>query len=183
MVPPFSHALTLFLPENLAMIRYLPSVTIVLLLTPISHAQAQAPKESLRGLSGVYINVLEIDAEVEKAGVTTRQVKEKVEAQLRKAGITIHREPQLADGDANLTIIVDTVKHPQGVFVFKVGVSLAQRVRLTRDPKGRAFPSETWSAISLGLTTPKRLDIIYEPLQEKLDQFIKDYHAVNTKKK
>lgn len=127
------------------------------------------------------MNVPEIDAEVQKAGVTTKKVKAKAEAQLRKAGITIRKEPHPADGNANLTVTVDVVKSPQEVYVFKVGVSLVQKVRLTRDSKGREFPSETWGVIALGLTTPKQLDILYEPLREKVDDFIKDFRAVNPK--
>jgi hypothetical protein len=67
------------------------------------------------------------------------------------------------------------------VYAFKVEVSLVQTVRLTRDPKRTAFPSTTWSANAIGLTTPKRLDIIYEPLREKVGDFIKDFNDVNPK--
>jgi hypothetical protein len=162
--------------------RHLSAIVGLLLLTSISQAQTHAPKESLRGLSGVYINVPEIDAGVQKAGLTTKQVKEKVEAQLRQAGITIHKQPQLADGSANLTIVVDIVTNPQGVYVFKVGVSLVQAVRLTRDPKGGEFASETWAANAIGLTTPARVDILYLPLREKVDDFIKAFEDVNAKK-
>jgi hypothetical protein len=93
--------------------KHLYAVAGVLLMSPVLYAQSVATKESLRGLDGVYINVLKIDAEVERAGMTRRQVREKVEAQLRGAGIPIHEKPQPAAGDANLGIVVDIVKSPQ----------------------------------------------------------------------
>lgn len=163
--------------------KHLFCITAFLLLVPMTHAQVRTPKDSLRGLQGVYVNVLAIDATVQKGGVTTKQVQAKVEAQLRKAGIRIYETPRPAEGDANLTIIVDTIKNPQGVYVFKVGVSLVQAVRLTRDANAGAFPSETWSAVAIGLTTPRQLDIIYKPLEEKVDEFVKAYTAVNPKQK
>ena len=86
-----------------------------------------------------------------------------------------------AEGDAQLTIIVDTIKHPQGVYLFTVTVSVVQTVKLTRKPKGDDFPSETWKAIALGLTTPKQIEVILEPLKEKLGSFTEAWRSVNPK--
>ena len=63
--------------------------------------------------------------------------------------------------------------------MFTVSVALVQKVQLTRDAKLDAVPAQTWNAIGLGLTTPQRLDIIDEPLTEKLGEFVKAFKAAN----
>ena len=84
--------------------KLIPILTLLVLLVSISYSQTR-PRESLRGLNGVY---------VEAGGVSTSNVQKAVETQLREAGIPLHSEPQPADGSANLAIIINTIKHPQG---------------------------------------------------------------------
>jgi hypothetical protein len=144
----------------------------------ISHPETR-PKESLRGLHGVYVHVLSVGKDVEAGGLSTIQVQNAVEKALRQAGITVYREPQPVDGSANLGIVIDIVKHPQGPYLYGVEVSLLQEVHLARTKEAEPFPAQTWAAKALGLTTPNRTDLILEPLMSKVNEFIMDYNSVN----
>jgi hypothetical protein len=160
--------------------RIITTVAAVLVLAGVLQSQTK-PKESLRGLNGVYLYVHPLDKDVEAGGLTAMKIKNAVETQLRSAGIPIHNEPNPANGSANLAILVNTLKHPQGVYLYDVGVSLLQEVRLTRLSAADSFPAQTWSTKALGLTTANRMDIMLEPIRAKVDDFISDYTAVNPK--
>ena len=103
------------------------------------------------------------------------------ETQLREAGISIYSEPQPGDGSANLVVILETVKSPQGTYVYEVEVSLLQEVHLARRQEPDSFPSQTWGTKAIGLTSANRMDVMIEPLRAGLGEFIKDYLSVNTK--
>ncbi len=157
------------------------SAFVLLILPVLAFSQTSAPKESLRGLRGVFINVLPVASDAEADGLSASQIQKIVESELRKAGVPIRSESQLSQEYAGLAIIIDTIKHPQGVYLFTINVSVVQEVQITRPQKQGAFPAETYSKRALGLTTPSRMDVIYEPLKEKLREFIRDYLAVNPK--
>jgi hypothetical protein len=155
----------------------------LLLIQPIlSFAQASAAKESLRGLRGVFVSVLPVAKDAEKNGLSANQLQKIVESELRKAEVPILTEGKFSEEYANLVIVVDTIKHPQGVYLFTVNVSVVQEVQISRPQGTGIFPAETYSKRALGLTTPNQIDVINEPLKEKIGEFIKDYFAVNPKR-
>lgn len=156
-------------------------ISMLLLLPAGSYSQANYSKESLRGLRGVFVKVLPIQKDAEADGLSVEQIKKAVETQLRNAGITTHSSPDSTSGSANLAIVIDTIKHPQGPYIYTVTISLLQEVYLVRSEKQDVFPAETWSKKALGLTTPSRIGLIQEPIREKLKEFISDYIAVNPK--
>ncbi len=157
-------------------------VFLLLLLPILSFAQTSDAKESLRGLSGVFVSVLPIAKDAEASGLSADQLQKIVESELRKAGVPILSEAKLGEEYANLVIVIDTIKHPQGVYLFTVNASVVQAVQISR-PRGKGvFPAETYSKRALGLTTPNRMDVINEPLKEKIREFIEDYLAVNPKR-
>jgi hypothetical protein len=153
-------------------------LTAVLLFVSIAYSQTR-PRESLRGLNGVYIYVLPVDKDVESGGLSTSQIQKAVETQLREAAIPIHSEPNPTDGSANLAITVDSLKHPQGTYLYAVEVSLLQEVRLARRQESDSFPAQTWSAKAMGLTGAHQMNLILEPLKAKVADFVTDYLSVN----
>ena len=159
------------------------SAFVWLVLPAAAFSQVSAARESLRGLRGVSINVLPIAKDAQTAGLSLSQIQNIVESELRKAGIPILSLIAQPDQEhATLTIVIDTIKHPQGPYLFSVNVSVVQEVQITRGLRQGVFPAETYSKRALGLTLPSRMDVVYEPLREKLSEFIRDYLAVNSKR-
>jgi hypothetical protein len=158
--------------------------TLLLFLFAVSaYGQTENPKESLRGLKGIYVNVAPVDESARKDGLNSERIHQVVANQLRAAGINIHTQPQASDGYANLIVIVDTIKHPQGPYLFTVSVRVVQNVKLSRLTNASDIPAETYGKIALGLTTPSKMEVIEEPLKEKLAEFIADFLSVNPKNK
>lgn len=168
--------------EKLSVKRIIFATAFILLMLPVlAFSQTSAPKESLRGLRSVFIKVLPVASDAQADGLFVSQIQKIVESELRKAGVPIRSEPQFGQEYASLGITIDTIKHPQGVYLFTVNVAVVQEVQITRPQRQGSFPAETYSKRALGLTTPSRIDVIYEPLKEKLGEFIRDYLAVNSK--
>ena len=161
---------------------FISILALCFLATPISLSQTR-PRESLRGLNGVYIYVHPVEKDVETGGLSTSQIHKAVETQLRGSGVPIHGEPEPANGSANLVIIVDTIKHPQGAYLYSVEVSLLQEVRLARRQETDSFPAQTWGAKAMGLTGANRMGLILDPLRVRVADFIKDYLAVSPNSK
>jgi hypothetical protein len=160
--------------------KLIPILTLLLLLVSISYSQTR-PRESLRGLNGVYVCVQPVGKDVAAGGLSTSNVQTAVETQFREASIPLHSEPQPADGSANLAIIINTIKHPQGAYLYDVAVSLLQEVHLARSQEPDPFPAPTWSPKAMGLSSANRMDLVLEPLRARLVDFIKDYVSVNPK--
>ena len=155
----------------------------IVILVFVSTGRSQTrQRESLRGLNGLYVYVQPVAKEVEAGGLSATQVRTAVEKQLREAGIPLQSEPQAANGSATLVIVMGTVKRPaEEAYLFDVEVSLLQAVHLARRNDPDPFPGQTWSQKALGITGPKRMDLMLEPLKVRVSDFINDYLSVNLK--
>ncbi len=158
------------------------AIGIAVLVSVSSSFSQTRQRESLRGLNGVYVYVQPVAKEVEAGGLSTIQIQSAVEKQLRGAGISLQSEPQAANGSATLIIAIGTVKRPaEEAYLFDVEVSLLQAVHLARRDDPDPFPAQTWSQKALGITGPKRMDLILEPLKARLGDFVNDYLSANAK--
>jgi hypothetical protein len=156
------------------------SLLFSLLLSSVGYPQTRA-RESLRGLTGVYVYVQPLGKEIEAGGLSRSQIQKAVEKQLQDAGIQFYNEPNAAEGSANLAIVIDTVKQTQGTYLYGVEVSLLQQVNLLRRKDPDPFIAQTWSGKAMGITGTNRMDLILEPLKATLANFTADYGAVNPK--
>jgi hypothetical protein len=159
------------------------SIMFMFMFAVSAYGQTENPKESLRGLKGVYVKVAPVAENARNDGLKAERLQDVIASQLRAAGINIHTQSQASDGYANLIVIVDTVKHPQGPYLFTVSVGVVQNVKLSRLTNASDIPAETYRKVALGLTTPSRMEVIEEPLKEKLAEFIDDFLSVNPKNK
>lgn len=162
--------------------RSLVAVGIVIVASASIGQSQTRQRDSLRGLHGIYVYVEPVAKEVEAGGLSTTQIQNAVQKQLREAGISLQSEPQSADGSATLVIVVSTVKRPaEAAYLFDVEVSLLQAVHLARQNDPDPFPAQTWSQKALGITGPNRMDLILEPLKVRVSDFVNDYLSANAK--
>jgi hypothetical protein len=90
--------------------------------------------------------------------------------------------PKKSNGDANLCIVVDTLKDTQiDTYEFRVEISVAQDVTMTQEAHSKWIFSETWHRTLQGLTSPDRTDVIEQAVKKCVDIFVADYCAVNPK--
>jgi hypothetical protein len=154
-------------------------LAVLFLFASMAYSQT-LPRESLRGLNGVYVYIHPVGKEVEAGGLSTAQIQKAVQTQLHEAGVPLHDEPQPADGSANFVVIINTVK-ARGMYLYEVEVSILQEVHLARRQEPDPFPAQTWGTKAMGLTSANRMDLILDPLKANIAEFIADYLAVNAK--
>ena len=139
----------------------------------------EAARETLKGLPGVAVWVWDVAPETEHGGVTKQQVQTEVEQQLRRAGITVSAsEDAGAPSDmALLTVSVTTLRHTENLYAYAVDLAVYQTAALLRDPTPRSLA--TWSVGSIALVESSDLRAIFTSVNQKVDQFIQAYRAVN----
>ncbi len=97
-------------------------------------------------------------------------------------GFPLQTEPQKANGDANLSIVIDTIKQPQlDIYAFTVEVSVTQDVRLSRLPHADGISAETGEKRCRELLRRIVCDVIPMALKQALKFFVTDYRTMNPK--
>jgi hypothetical protein len=170
---------------------YLPILTAIagtafflLLCAPASGFDTEEMgRESLRGLPGVYIIVEDLNAEVERDGLTRGQIQTDVELRLRQSRIPVLNlaEAAMAPGIPNLYVDVSTFKHPEDpMYAYTIHVSLSQEVLLARKRGGTPILAETWSVPgSIGLVGTAKVRELRQRVLDQADQFTIAFLAVN----
>ena len=156
----------------------LVTVMSLLLLTPEVFG---GPREHLRGLKGVYVDIEGLKEDMEKDGLTKLQVKTDVELRLRKAGIKVltKEELPLPKEYAVLFVNINSAKMSDS-YAFNCSLEVMQAAKLLRDPEITG-PFITWTKLDTGYTPKDNLRLIREALADQVDQFINDYLTVNPK--
>jgi len=139
-------------------------------------------EKNLRGLKGVRLVVMfgragAID-EAERPGIL-KLVEADAIAKFQKAHITLLRfSNEVNEAGSPQLLVYITADQPNG-FVYPVvtNVKLLQRVRLSRDPSMEADLA-TWEHSGIG-APQLTVDVIRSVTALEVDQFIKDYLAVN----
>lgn len=159
----------------------LSSFIALLLLANVSaraEVQRAVSSDSLRGLNGVYVICQLADAQPE--GVTSNSLTILVKTMLAEANIPVDAVPKKFNGDAKLSITVNTIKQTQlDAYIFTVSVEVAQDVKLARLPKSEWLMATTWRREIQGFTTPDHPEVIEQVLKTLVAAFVKEYRAVN----
>jgi hypothetical protein len=141
----------------------------------------EAERESLRGLVGVEVLVDPLDSDIEELGLSTSTVQQNIQQRLQKAGVKVLTEKErLATPASGLLIIrVDTTHDRIGRYFYSTDLLLAQRVKL-ETPGAPEASAVTWKKLGVVSTVADdNVKHIQDQVLRKVDQFIKDYVAVN----
>jgi len=123
---------------------------------------------------GVYVVVEELGPEL-KGTLTRGEVRRRVEAQLRTAGIRLIKEKEAAKLPGEPYLYVNLAALPAGSkrFACRIDLEVHQQVALVYDSKaGHAI---TWEQ---GILTVGRVEEITQHLDELVFEFICDYLAM-----
>jgi hypothetical protein len=143
---------------------------------------AETPeRESLKGVVGIEVVVEPLNVEVEHLGLETLKLQHDIRHRLQQAGVPVltERERVATSTAAMLVIRVDALHDRIGRYFYCIDVLLTQRVRL----KGRTSPevsAVTWMRPGgIALVADDNVKHIQDQVLRRVDQFIKDYVAVN----
>ena len=170
----------------------LPATTLLLIVGTISFVIASTPshaepptevpeRESLRGLLGMEVLVEPLNIEIEQLGLQTVNLQSDIRQRLQKAGITVltERERLATPTAAMLVARLDAVHDRIGRYFYSIDLLLTQRVRLEGNGASE-LSAVTWLKLgAIGVVADDNVKHLEDQMLRKVDQFIKDYLAVN----
>jgi hypothetical protein len=131
-------------------------------------------------VGAVYISVERVDPEVQRDGLTEKEIETLVRTRLQTNGIGIlNRGQWLAEpGNPFLYVHANVFKLSESnEYIYAVRASLKQTVYPVREPI-EIIGAATWSAGgSIGITPS--LEKIRASIQDQVDRFVAAYRAVN----
>ena len=138
--------------------------------------------DSLKGLSGVYLLVEPLSPDVERAGLTSAQLRADVELRLRSSSIRVmsRKDVLKQPGTPHLYLNANLMKSDSEFWVFDISLEFIQETFLKRNRDG-LFRAKTWGISATGYATGGRLVRIREKLRDLTDRFCNDYLAANPK--
>ena len=119
-------------------------VVVFTLVTVNSFVSAQDQK-ILRGLQGCRVVVVPLEPEIERDGLTTKQLQTDTELKLRMAGIKVFslKEAARVKGSACFYLRVYVLKSRQGDYIYTIHVELKEWVLLMRNNDTSEAPPQT----------------------------------------
>lgn len=137
----------------------------------------KSDRATLKGVSAFSVLVEGLNLDLERYGVTKKQLQTTVELRLRKAGLPV------SDGVTSpyLYIKVNSMIHGGGTASISINVSFVQAVRLDRDPTLSTLAT-TWDAGGMASSGVRRLSEVMDHVGDLVDQFANDFLAVNPKR-
>ncbi len=145
----------------------------------------QEKRAVLRGLQGCAVGVNDLRPEIERAGLTTKQLQTDTELKFRMAGIKVlsgedgQKVKDQVDifTNASFFSLNANVGTGGGGYIYNISVSLLEPVQLMRN--GDNVWAVTWQKGYLGITFD--LSDIRQKVKDQVDIFINDYLAANPK--
>src|SRR6266704_3096051 len=113
----------------------------------VGQGDNESTRNTLAGLTGMYVLVEHIPDEAERDGLDTTQIRTDVELKLRQAGITVLTQQEWLSTAAApyLYVNVQVFKNSAHFYAYSANVELRQRVALVHNPSTSVLAT-TWSA-------------------------------------
>ena len=122
-----------------------------------------------------------LNIEIEQLGLQTVKLQSDIRQRLQKAGITVltERERLATPNAAMLGVRLDAVHDRIGRYFYSIDLLLTQRVRLEGNGASD-LSAVTWLKLgAIGVVADDNVKHLEDQVLRKVDQFIKDYLAVN----
>jgi len=174
---------------------------LVLDAAALAFNDTQESRETLLGVTPIYVVIDGITPVFEQNGVNASQLKADVERQLRKAGIQVVTAEDEGESVENfpaglyvrINVLKSTVLKSEfdvDYYALSISVELVQRclplAEKNIDPASiasHATSACTWSTSNIYLAGEGRLIAIRDCVKELVEYFIKAYVSVNLKRK
>ena len=143
--------------------------SIVLFCSNMAAQNSEESRKSLKGITGFYVSVEQLDNAIEKEGLTTDQIRTDVELKLSTAGIQVFTKEQASHASGKPLLRVDlAIGSKQGLYPYALDIGARQMVRLERDPAVTVYAT-TWSVGSAGIAG---LLSVRDTVKDLLDEFL-----------
>lgn len=160
--------------------RFILTLTAFLLLSlPPPAWSGDTPKEraTLKGIPAISVRVEKLKPEVERDGLSEKQLLTDVELRLRKAGIRVTSSNDEVMW-SYLSLKVGTYKHASGLYAFHLDLEFNTAVVLERDRSINVI-APTWSVGGIGVVGADNLEALRNTIGDHVDQFINAYLEQN----
>jgi hypothetical protein len=174
-------------------------VLFILDSSAFSFNDTQKSRETLRGVTPVYVVIEGITPELEQSGLSAKQLKADAEIQLRKAGINVISKMEKRESPesypAGLYVRINSLKSDMlksgfdiDYYAINISVDLIQRcLPLTEKNIDSSYVYShsalacTWSTSNIYLAGEERIGNIRDCVKELVVHFIDAYVSVNPK--
>jgi hypothetical protein len=142
-------------------------------------SDSDATRATLRGWPGVFVAVEAVAPALERAGLTTYQLRTDVERQLQQAGLRLLTQAEwpMVLGQPMVYGQVQVFLPPHGQAVYHISTEFYQRASL--DAQATSALVATWTTAYLGVVDVQALPTLREHVRAYVDQFISAYYSVN----
>jgi hypothetical protein len=151
-------------------------------ILPAHAFDAEASRETLKGLPGFYVLIEELNpniakyASVQKNQISTQALKNQVENRLRAAGIRVLSWDEMMKLPERpmLYVRVNTHEYEKFWYAYDIRVEVRQLVNLASRPE-KPIIGCTWAVNMTGVMNIGQLQALYDNLGLLLDRFIQAY--------
>lgn len=172
--------LSVNLQTSLSQTNDLPTKRVVI-ITEAQNESYDHDAESLRGLRGIRVLVVNPHGEAVNDGLTEAKLRAEIESRLRQGGILLLSAQESQEAGSYLVVNARTAKiHEEDSYVWNIEVSVKQNARLDRDPNVWVQNVRTWSRGGFGSSPTRDMSrTITRAVGNYAGSFIQDYQSVN----
>jgi hypothetical protein len=165
----------------------LRKIVVVLLMVCLgkpAFAFTYDQRESLRGLKALKVVIESIPLEIERLGLTRKDIQSDVETKLRKAGIKVlpaYKPPSMTTLYVNVHTLIPS--QAKTIVVYSINIMLFENAYLKRDAGTvgdlKEVRAADWMKATVGLIGVTNVSQIRKKVEEQVNKFISDYLAMN----
>jgi hypothetical protein len=165
-------------------VRKIVAVLLMVCVAQPALAFTYDQREVLRGLKALKVVTETIPTEIERLGLTRKDIQSDVETKLRKAGIKIlpaYKPPSMTTFYVNVHTLIPS--QARTIVVYSINIMLFENAYLKRDAGTvgdlKEVRAANWMKATVGLLGVGNISQIRKKVEEQVNKFISDYLAMN----
>ncbi len=160
----------------------LPCALLLCSVAPVKASDSEIDRASLKGLTGVYVLVEDLNPPEEQAGLKSADIQSDAMQKLQAAGIPLLSKDQdiQTPGMPTLYISVSVASSTTtDLWPFSIDVNVEQQATLKRNPDTFVPTAITWHVGSIGAVDKSNIRSLRDRVSEQLAKFVNAYNKVN----
>jgi hypothetical protein len=161
---------------------FLPCALLLYSAAPAPASDSEIDRASLKGLTGVFVLVEDLNPPEEQAGLKTADIQADAVQKLQAAGIPLLSKDQdiQTPGMPTLYISVSIASSSTtDLWPFSIDINFEQQATLKRNPDTFVPTAVTWHVGSLGAVDKSNIRSVRDRVSEQIAKFVNAYNKVN----